>query len=57
MQELEDTTTSVTTDEVDDLVFGVRYDFNKSLRTVAEYRINGVEGTDNDFHLAARYSF
>ena len=57
VQELEDTTTSVTTDEVDDLVFGVRYDFNKSLRTVAEYRINGVEGTDNDFHLAARYSF
>ncbi|WP_392340556.1 porin [Moritella marina] len=57
VQELEDTTTSVTTDAVDDLVFGVRYDFNKSLRTVAEYRINGVEGKDDDFHLAARYSF
>ncbi|QFI36468.1 porin [Moritella marina ATCC 15381] len=57
VQELEDTTTSITTDAVDDLVFGVRYDFNKSLRTVAEYRINGVEGKDDDFHLAARYSF
>jgi len=56
-QELEDTVSSVKTDSVDDLVFGVRYDFNKSLRTVAEYRINGIEGTDNDFHLAARYSF
>jgi len=56
-QELEDTTTSATTDSVDDLVFGVRYDFNKSLRTVAEYRINGVDGADDDFHLAARYSF
>jgi len=57
VQELEDATTSVTEDTVDDLVFGVRYDFNKSLRTVAEYRINGVEGKDDDFHLAARYSF
>ena len=57
VQELEDTTTSAKTDSVDDLVFGVRYDFNKSLRTVAEYRINGVEDKDNDFHLAARYSF
>ena len=56
-QELEDNTTSVTTDNVDELVFGVRYDFNKSLRTVAEYRINGVDGMDDDFHLAARYSF
>ena len=56
-QELEDNTTSVTTDKVDELVFGVRYDFNKSLRTVAEYRINGVDGMDDDFHLAARYSF
>lgn len=56
-QEREDTTVSAKTDSVDDLVFGVRYDFNKSLRTVAEYRINGVEGQDNDFHLAARYSF
>ena len=56
-QELEDTVSSTKTDSVDDLVFGVRYDFNKSLRTIAEYRINGVEGADNDFHLAARYSF
>jgi len=56
-QEIEDTTTSVTEDAVDDLVFGVRYDFNKKFRTVAEYRINGVEGKDDDFHLAARYSF
>ncbi|MCJ8348195.1 porin [Moritella sp.] len=56
-QELEDNTTSVTTDKVDELVFGVRYDFNKSLRSVAEYRINGVDGMDDDFHLAARYSF
>ena len=56
-QELEDNTTSVTTDNVDELVFGVRYDFNKSLRSVAEYRINGVDGMDDDFHLAARYSF
>ncbi|NQZ91189.1 MAG: porin [Moritella sp.] len=56
-QELEDTVSSVKTDSVDDLVFGVRYDFNKSLRTVAEYRINGVDGMDDDFHLAARYSF
>lgn len=56
-QEIEDTTTSVTADSVDDLVFGVRYDFNKSFRTVAEYRINGVDGMDDDFHLAARYSF
>ena len=56
-QETENATTSATTDTVDDLVFGVRYDFNKNLRTVAEYRINGVEGKDDDFHLAARYSF
>ena len=56
-QEIENATTSVTADSVDELVFGVRYDFNKSLRTVAEYRINGVDGADDDFHLAARYSF
>ena len=56
-QETEDTTTSATTDTVDDLVFGVRYDFNKKFRTIAEYRINGVDGKDDDFHLAARYSF
>ncbi len=56
-QEIEDTTASVTEDSVDDLVFGVRYDFNKSFRTVAEYRINGIDGMDDDFHLAARYSF
>ncbi|SQD80335.1 porin [Moritella yayanosii] len=57
VQEHEDTVSSVKTDVVDDLVFGVRYDFNKSLRSVAEYRINGVDGMDDDFHLAARYSF
>ncbi|MDX2319465.1 MAG: porin [Moritella sp.] len=56
-QETEDTTSSATTDSVDDLVFGVRYDFNKKFRTIAEYRINGVTGKDDDFHLAARYSF
>ncbi|WP_198436978.1 porin [Moritella sp. F3] len=56
-QEIEETVSSTKTDSVDDLVFGVRYDFNKSLRTVAEYRINGVDGKDDDFHLAARYSF
>ncbi|KXO13998.1 Porin [Moritella sp. JT01] len=57
VQETEDTKSSAKADSVDDLVFGVRYDFNKSFRTVAEYRINGVDGMDDDFHLAARYSF
>jgi len=56
-QETEDTKSSAKADSVDDLVFGVRYDFNKSFRTVAEYRINGIKGMDDDFHLAARYSF
>jgi len=56
-QEIEETITSATEDSIDDLVFGVRYDFNKNFRTIAEYRINGVEGKDDDFHLAARYSF
>lgn len=48
---------SVTTDSVDDLVFGARYDFNKSFRTVAEYRINGIDNQDDDFTMAVRYQF
>ncbi len=48
---------SVTTDTADDLVFGARYDFNKFLRTVAEYRINGLDNKDDDFQIALRYDF
>ena len=48
---------SVDTDSVDDLVFGARYDFNKSFRTVAEYRINGITNRDDDFTVAVRYQF
>ena len=47
----------VSEDSKDDLVFDVRYDFNKKFRTIAGYRINGIEGKDDDFHLAARYNF
>jgi predicted porin len=54
-QETDNGTT--TTDTVDDLVFGARYDFNKHFRTIAEYRINGVDGKDDDFQVAVRYDF
>lgn len=53
------------TDTVDYYTFGAQYKFNKSLRVIGEYRIQGLDAKDaskaeaveNDYQLAARYDF
>ena len=53
------------TDTVDYYTFGAQYKFNKSLRVIGEYRMQGLdaqsdtkaEAVENDYQLAARYDF
>ncbi len=55
----------VSTDNVDYYTLGAQYKFNKSLRVIGEYRMQGLdaqsdtkaEAVENDYQLAARYDF
>ena len=55
----------VDTDTVDYYTLGAQYKFNKSLRVIGEYRMQGLdaqsntkaEAVENDYQLAARYDF
>lgn len=61
----ESETTGTKTDTVDYYTLGAQYKFNKSLRVIGEYRIQGLdaksdtkaEAVENDYQLAARYDF
>ena len=61
----ESETTGTKTDTVDYYTFGAQYKFNKSLRVIGEYRMQGLdaksdtkaEAVENDYQLAARYDF
>ena len=58
-------TNGVKSDTVDYYTLGAQYKFNKSLRVIGEYRIQGLDAKDatkaeavqNDYQLAARYDF
>ncbi|MDX2321122.1 MAG: porin [Moritella sp.] len=42
---------------VDQTALGLAYKFNPNFRLVAEYVIDGVDGNEDQLHMAARYDF
>ncbi len=53
----EEEVNSVSTDTEDFFAFEAQYRFNKSLRTIASYKANNLEGKDNELLVGIRYNF
>ncbi|WP_392340965.1 porin [Moritella marina] len=50
-------TDSFNDNTVDQTALGFAYKFNSNFRLVTEYVIDGVDGEENQWHMAARYDF
>ncbi len=50
-------TDNVSDNTVDQAAFGFAYKFNSNFRLVTEYVIDGVDGNEDQWHMAARYDF
>jgi len=50
-------TDNVSDNTVDQTALGLAYMFNSNFRVVTEYVIDGVDGNEDQLHLAARYDF
>ncbi|QUM81838.1 porin [Moritella sp. 5] len=50
-------TDNISKNTVDETAFGLAYKFNPNFRVVTEYAILGVDGDEDQLHVAARYDF
>lgn len=50
-------TDDINDNSVDQTAFGLAYQFNSNFRLVTEYVIDGVDGEEDQLHMAARYDF
>ena len=50
-------TDNISDNSVDETAFGLAYKFNSNFRVVTEYVIDGVDGKEDQWHMAARYDF
>ncbi|WP_022939915.1 porin [Psychromonas hadalis] len=48
---------SVTIDSQDFFAFEAQYRFNKSIRTIASYKVNNLDNKDNELLVGLRYNF
>ena len=53
----ENETGNVTVDSEDFFAFEAQYRFNKSIRTVASYKVNNLDGADDELLVGIRYNF
>ncbi|WP_017222954.1 porin [Moritella dasanensis] len=50
-------TDAINDNTVDQTALGLAYNFNPNFRLVTEYVIDGVDGNEDQLHMAARYDF
>jgi predicted porin len=50
-------TDNISDNTVDETALGLAYKFNSNFRVVTEYVIDGVDGKEDQLHMAARYDF
>ena len=50
-------TDTINDNTVDQTALGLAYNFNPNFRLVTEYVIDGVDGNEDQLHMAARYDF